>query len=96
MTARQAAQQMSVSERSVYTARRIIRSGRQDLIDACERGEMSLNAALKQIDGPPKQDRYAALCRAWNAANADEQGRFLVALGWSDAAPPEATESAGL
>ncbi len=30
------------------------------------------------IGGPS----YDALCRAWNACSEDEQGRFLVHIGW--------------
>jgi hypothetical protein len=71
---------MNVSERAVYMGRRIVRSGRSDLITAIERGEMSLNAALKIINGPKPPDGYSALCRAWNKATEDEQARFLAAL----------------
>ena len=83
MTVKAAAKVMNVSERTVYMARRVHRSGRQDLIEACQRGEMSLNAALRAIDGQTRpDDGYTALCKAWNKATEDEQGRFLIAVGW--------------
>jgi hypothetical protein len=89
MTVKQAAQLMNVSERLVYMAIALRRSGRQDLIESVERGELSINAALKIANGKPsanlQKDTYAALVRAWNRATEDEQGRFLVAVGWRDA-----------
>lgn len=72
---------MNVSERSVYYAGRVLRSGRQDLFDACLRGEMSIHAALRIIDGPTPIDRYAALVRAWNQASVAECLRFLDVIG---------------
>ncbi len=83
MTVGEAAKLMSVSERMIYSARRVQRSGRQDLIDAIELNEMTIHAALTHIDGVKQIDRYAALSRAWNAANEDERGRFLAAIEWS-------------
>ena len=77
---REAARQMNISERSVYSARRIISSGRTDLIEACEQGRMSFNAALLAIDGPRKRDGVAALARAWNVATEDERNSFLNRL----------------
>lgn len=38
---------MNVSERLVYMARRLLRSGRDDLVEAVDRGEMTVHAALK-------------------------------------------------
>jgi hypothetical protein len=46
-----------VSLSSIAKARRLRRSGRQDLIDAVERGDMSLDAALEQAEHPPSADR---------------------------------------
>ena len=43
LTVREAAQLMNVSERAVYMARAIRATGRTGLIEACERGEMSLH-----------------------------------------------------
>lgn len=82
LSVRQAAELMNVSERSIYTATRILRSGRQDLIEKIERGEMSLHAATRIFDGNDKQpDRFAALCRAWNKASEAERLLFLKSLG---------------
>ncbi len=47
LTVKQAAQLMNVSERSVYYARKLARSGRQDLCGRVERGELRISAALK-------------------------------------------------
>jgi hypothetical protein len=85
LTVRQAAQLMNVSERSVYTARRILRSGGAELIESIESGEMSLNTAAKALDrGKNSQpDRLAALCQAWERASDDERARFLAKVGWA-------------
>jgi hypothetical protein len=48
---------LRVSLGSIAKARRLRRSGRQDLIDAVERGDMSLDAALEQAGRPPPADR---------------------------------------
>jgi hypothetical protein len=59
---------LRVSVDAVSKARRLRRSGRQDLIDAVERGALSLDAAVEQIEGKPRpsgpsagDDRLAAL-----------------------------------
>lgn len=61
LTVRQAAKLLNVSERLVYMTKRVMRSGRQDLVDAIERGDISVHAALREIDGPkpkaPRADR---------------------------------------
>jgi hypothetical protein len=44
---------MRVSVDAVSLARRLRQSGRQDLIDAVERGDMSLEMAVAQIGGQP-------------------------------------------
>ena len=59
-------------------ARRIARE-RPDLALACERGELSLHAAIRIIDGPKPVDRYANLVKAWNAASDDDRVRLLIA-----------------
>ncbi|OPK06779.1 hypothetical protein BZ163_29695 [Pseudomonas sp. VI4.1] len=50
LTVKQAAQVMNVSERSVYSARKIQREATPDVIEAVEQGRMSLNAALKTLN----------------------------------------------
>jgi hypothetical protein len=88
MTVRDAANLMNVSKRLVYRSRRVMRSGRLDLVDAFNRSDMTTHAALQIIDGPkPPPDRYAALVRAWNAACEDDRRRLLDAIA-------EATASA--
>lgn len=42
---------MRVSVHSISLARRLRESGRQDLIDAVERGDMTLHAAVEQAEG---------------------------------------------
>lgn len=80
LTVRQAARVMSISERSVYSARRILRSGRIDLVEAVEQGRMSINAAIQILDGPRRVDGLAALARAWGAASEEERATFLEAV----------------
>ena len=79
MTIKAAAELMNVSERQVYSARELIATGRQDLIGACERGEISLHAALKQAK-PEKRNKpvngFNALCAAWRKASGPERSRF--------------------
>jgi hypothetical protein len=88
MTVKDAAKLMNVSERLVYMSRRVVRSGRLDLVDAITRGDVTTDAALRIIDGPkPPPDRYAALVRAWNAACEEDRRRLLDAIA-------EATASA--
>ncbi len=86
LTIKQAAALMNVSERLVYMCKRIRRT-RPDLAAAVERGELSVNAATRIMDGTKPPDRFGALCRAWNRASESEQGRFLVILGDAIEAP---------
>ena len=83
ITVKQAAEVMNVSERSVHNARRLIRTGRTDLIAAVERSNMSLNKALMLAGEKQPASAYQRLIRAWNACSEDEQARFFVAVGWS-------------
>jgi hypothetical protein len=43
---------MRMSVDAVSMARRLRQSGRQDLVDAVERGDMSLEAAVAQVSEP--------------------------------------------
>jgi hypothetical protein len=79
LTVKALAASQNISERTIYYARRLMRSGRDDLVQAVQRGEMTINAALRIIDGPKPIDRYANLVKAWNAASDDDRARFLVA-----------------
>ena len=80
VTVKEAAKLMNVSERSVYMARKVLRSGRQDLIDALDKGEISTNKAVSMLENKPKPTKYDRLVNAWNASSEDEKARFLVAI----------------
>ncbi len=82
MTVKQAAKALNVSERGIYDARRLIRTGRTDLVAAVKRGDMSVNKALVLAGEKQPVSAYQRLCRAWNACSEDEQGRFLINIGW--------------
>ena len=60
LTVKERAALFNVSKRMIYHARRVARSGREDLFRAAERGEMTVHAALR-ID--PHQ-RFVAANRA--------------------------------
>lgn len=55
LTVAQAAKVMNVSERSVYMVGELMATGRQDLLQAVERGDISILGALKLA----KPDKYA-------------------------------------
>ncbi len=76
----EAAKLMNVSERSVYMARKVQRSGRQDLIDAIEKGEISVNKAVSMLENKPKPTKYDRLVKAWGACSEEEKARFLVVI----------------
>jgi hypothetical protein len=75
-----AAKLMKVSERMVYYVSRLHRSGREDLIAAVQRREMSVQGALRVIDGTKLPDRYEKLVLAWRRCSETEQARFVGAL----------------
>jgi len=78
---------MNVSERTVYDARKLERTGRQDLVDACMRGEMSINAALIAAGARQRQSpTWARLIAAWNAATSEERERLLQICSLDEAA----------
>jgi hypothetical protein len=77
LTVKQAAAAANVSERTVYMALKILRSGRTDLIGACERGEMSLHKALKIIDRVPDKTALDPLVITWRNASAADRRIFL-------------------
>ena len=89
LTVRQAAAVMNVSERSVYRAKELIATGREDLADEIMAGRLTILAALK-IAKPEKygagrnyrtgDDRYDALVKTWNACDEDERARFIGSL----------------
>jgi hypothetical protein len=78
---------MNVSERVVYMARELVRTGREDLILECEQGRMTVLGALK-IAKPEKYrpkvtpvpngtEVEFALQAAWTRATNDERLAFL-------------------
>jgi hypothetical protein len=78
-TVAQAATMMNVSVRSVYKAKALIKTGREDLIAAVEAGNLAIDRALK-LAMPERykpRDGLAALTRAWCAASEDERTTFL-------------------
>jgi hypothetical protein len=74
---RQLAAAAGVSERSMYTAIGIVRSGRQDIIAAVERGEMSLHKASKIVSCTPDRTRLDRLVTAWRLASDHAREQFL-------------------
>src|SRR3954469_6799538 len=54
LTVKEAAALMNVSERPVYSAGKIRRLP-PDLVEPCERGEMTINKALRIAEGKPAQ-----------------------------------------
>ena len=82
-TVAQAARLMNVSERSVYSARKLLASGRDDLVAEVEAGRMSLHAALN-LARPSKYDErkdgLKALRRSWQQATDGERASFLAGL----------------
>ncbi len=80
VTVKEAAKLMNVSERSVYMAMKVLRSGRQDLIDAIDKGEISTNKAVSMLENKAKPTKYDRLVKAWNACSEEEKARFLVAI----------------
>jgi hypothetical protein len=71
---------LNVSERMVYLADRLRRSGRTDLIEAVEHGDMTMAAAIREITGTHLPSRYDKLVLAWNRCDDDERTRFLMNL----------------
>lgn len=80
ITIMEAAKLMNVSERSVYMAMKVLRSGRQDLIDAVDKGEISTNKAVSMLENKSKPTKYDRLAKAWGACSEEEKVRFLVAI----------------
>lgn len=78
LTVAQAAKLMNVSERAVYMARRIRRSGRCDLEAAIMAGTLSVLAAIRLLDGPKRApDGLRAIAKAWANATQEERETFL-------------------
>ncbi|WP_395020189.1 hypothetical protein [Dongia sp.] len=70
-----------VSERLIWSSLELQRSGREDLIRAVERGQMTVHQALKQARSPrnarPSKPALPALRSAWGRASEAERAAFL-------------------
>ena len=71
---------VAIAERLLYYALELQRSGREDLVAAVERGEMTVPGAVMKLHGIALPDRYGKLVQAWNRCDEDERARFLTAL----------------
>ena len=80
LSVRAVADTMAISERLLSYARELQSSGREDLMAAVERGEMTVAGAVMELHGIALPDRYGKLVQAWNHCDEDERGRFLTAL----------------
>ena len=84
ITVKQFAEILNVSERGIYNARELVRTGRADLIDRVWAGEMSVRGALKlakpekYTPKPVGEVRYDALVKAWNACTEDQRAAFVA------------------
>jgi hypothetical protein len=83
VTTKQVTALMNVSERSVYTARKVMRL-RPDLEPAIMAGRMSLNEALRVAEERVKPTSWDRLVKAWSAATDEDRARLLhAATGFS-------------
>lgn len=83
-----AADQVGVSRRSVQSARKVIDSGRADLVEAVDRGEMSVHAATEIVrrevigePAAPAPDMSIAqknLRKWWLKATDEERAEFIA------------------
>ena len=80
LSVRAVADAMAISERLLSYARELQSSGREDLMAAVERGEMTVAGAIMELHGIALPDRYGKLVQAWNRCDEDERARFLTAL----------------
>ena len=83
LTIEQAAKLMNVSERSVYLARELIRTGREDLCAKVEAGQLKILDALR-LAKPEKyvkrRDRLRELRNVWRLATSEERAAFLSTM----------------
>ncbi len=88
ITVRQAAEIMSVSERTVYMARKLARL-RHDLEDEVVAGRLSLNAALRIAENraPEPRPQLSALRKAWAACSDAERNEFVRSLDLTTRSP---------
>jgi hypothetical protein len=82
LTVKEAAKRFNVSERSIYMAAKILRSGNQEICRAVERGEMTLHKALQILyPKPPKAKDWGNELKAvWLVASPEERADFCAWL----------------
>ncbi len=80
MTVKESAKVAGVSERRLYMSRAVVRSGRQDLVAALERGEMKTGTAYRLARGQPKETRLDRLKKAWRLATPTEREQFIMII----------------
>jgi hypothetical protein len=73
LSVRAVADAMAISERLLSYAQELRRSGREDLVAAVERGEMTVAGAVMELHGIALPDRYDKLVQAWNHCDEDER-----------------------
>jgi hypothetical protein len=59
----------------------LLRSGRQDLLQAVRDGDMAVSRAYFVISGDARRDGFRQLRKAWETATPAERKRFLGSLG---------------
>lgn len=83
---------LNVSPKSVERAKKVLASENEELIDAVDRGGMSVNAAINELKQPSSKPRIpvdnlevSAGCRrlltAWDKASQDERDEFCKQVG---------------
>lgn len=80
LNVRATADAVAIAERLLYYALELQRSGREDLVAAVERGEMTVPGAVMKLHGIALPDRYGKLVQAWNHCDNDERARFIAEL----------------
>ncbi|MPZ34881.1 MAG: hypothetical protein GEV13_28515 [Rhodospirillales bacterium] len=82
LTIRQAAELMNVSPRLIHNVRKVMRSQRRDLIEAVERGTMTVGEALRTLDGsaepPDRVARFKAIWRNCTPAERDAIAAWIA------------------
>lgn len=79
ITVKQAARLINVSERMIYDARRLTRTGRDDLVTQVKAGEMSIHRALilAGVKAPKAKMQICTLKAAWQSSTQTEQLAFI-------------------
>ena len=79
ITVKQAAEMMNVSERMVYEAKRLYKTGRADLWEQVKAGTLTLHRALilAGVKSPSIKTQICILKSAWVSATDAERRAFL-------------------